>query len=59
MTGAMTNPMNGFLRLWKEKLLLRISRQEFFFFFHRALTNLDLDLVLVNNDSAYHINSDA
>ena len=31
MTGAMTNPMNGVLRLWKEKLLLWTYRQELFF----------------------------
>ena len=30
MTGAMTNPMNGILRLWKETLLLRLIDKKFF-----------------------------
>ena len=39
MTGAMTNPMNGILRLWKEKLLLRLIDKNFFLV-QRALTHL-------------------
>ena len=31
MTGTMTNPMIGVLGLWKEKLLLRAWRQEYYF----------------------------
>ena len=31
MTGAMTNPMNGILRLWKEKTFDATNRQELFF----------------------------
>ena len=39
MTGAMTNPTNGILRLWKEKLLLQLIDKNFFFI-QRALTHV-------------------
>ena len=39
MSGAMTNPMTGILRLWKEKTFVATNRQEFFFI-QRALTHI-------------------
>ena len=38
MTRAMTNPMNGILRLWKETLFLQLIDK--IFFVKRALTHL-------------------
>ena len=66
MTVAMTNPMNGILRLWKEKLLLRLIDNIFF------LTESSASIVFskgrkedmkswtrdfVHSNSASHVNS--
>ena len=64
MTGAMTNPMDGILRLWKEKRLLRLVDKILFCTesFDSSLKGKKEDVKnwirdFVHNNSASHINN--